>query len=262
MSHEIKEVHFENPESIGRENQIDLFNLIGGGWPPAPREPEHLEYGTVSPSRNRTMQRPAQNERIKSVNLLAHLAPEKRRIKPTNTFPSSAEEPRHAPKMVHETKKIETGILVDVCGSEVADELYDSPPLGSPRTVAPAPKPSQPSPEHLQEDIGVGSLVEVATDVDQHYYGVVRWIGIVDDTATAGVELEQSVCGLGDGSRGGTYLFHCAPGRALFVPLPLCRRDARFRDTPPPDRADLHDIENFDQASLIVLIIDTVFIHP
>ncbi|XP_037297914.1 ubiquitin carboxyl-terminal hydrolase CYLD isoform X2 [Manduca sexta] len=200
------------------------------------------------------MQRPAQNERIKSVNLLAHLAPEKRRIKPTNTFPSSAEEPRHAPKMVHETKKIETGILVDVCGSEVADELYDSPPLGSPRTVAPAPKPSQPSPEHLQEDIGVGSLVEVATDVDQHYYGVVRWIGIVDDTATAGVELEQSVCGLGDGSRGGTYLFHCAPGRALFVPLPLCRRDARFRDTPPPDRADLHDIENFDQPECPVVL--------
>lgn len=33
---------------------------------------------------------------------------------------------------------------------------------------------------HSQDDIGVGSLVEVATDVDQHHYGVVRWIGIID----------------------------------------------------------------------------------
>lgn len=55
------------------------------------------------------------------------------------------------------------------------------------------------------------------------------------ETPTAGVELEQSVCGLGDGARGGTRLFSCAAGRGLFVPLALCRRDARFRDTPPPD---------------------------
>lgn len=71
---------------------------------------------------------------------------------------------------------------------------------------------------------------------------------LLPDTATAGVELEESVCGLGDGNRGGTRLFSCASGRALFVPLPLCRRDARFRDTPPPDRADLHDGEHFDQV--------------
>lgn len=49
--------------------------------------------------------------------------------------------------------------------------------LGSPRA---ANAPLRPSPVHVPEDIGVGSLVEVATDVDQHYYGVVRWIGVID----------------------------------------------------------------------------------
>lgn len=65
----------------------------------------------------------------------------------------------------------------DVCSGDAPEELYDSPALGSPRTV---PAATRSSPVDLQEDIGVGSLVEVATDVDQHYYGVVRWIGIID----------------------------------------------------------------------------------
>ncbi|KAL0849395.1 hypothetical protein ABMA28_013696 [Loxostege sticticalis] len=201
------------------------------------------------------MQRSAHHERVKSVNLLAHLAPDRRRHKPTtSTTPqvktSSTEDFRPRQKMVQDTKKVETGILVDVCSGDAPEELYDSPALGSPRTV---PAATRSSPVDLQEDIGVGSLVEVATDVDQHYYGVVRWIGIIDDTATAGVELEQSVCGLGDGTRGGSRLFSCAPGRALFVPLPLCRRDARFRDTPPPDRADAHEADDFEQPECPVV---------
>lgn len=67
---------------------------------------------------------------------------------------------------------------IDICNAEAApEEFYDSPALGSPRA---APPQSKPSPVHVPEDIGVGSLVEVATDVDQHYYGVVRWIGVID----------------------------------------------------------------------------------
>ncbi|XP_068621279.1 ubiquitin carboxyl-terminal hydrolase CYLD isoform X2 [Battus philenor] len=199
------------------------------------------------------MQRPVQNERNKSVNLINHLAPEKRRNKPSTSSVKSIipEANSHQSKMVHEPKKIETGILVDVCGGDVPDELYDSPVLGSPRVAQQQPKSSLSL--HSQEEIGVGSLVEVATDVDQHYYGVVRWIGIIDDTATAGVELEQNVCGLGDGSRGGMRLFSCAPGRALFVPLPLCRRDARFRDTPPPEPTDVHRPQNYDQPDCPVV---------
>ncbi|CAH0726101.1 unnamed protein product, partial [Brenthis ino] len=135
----------------------------------------------------------------------------------------------------------------NVCSNEAPEEFYDSPSLGSPRAVPPKP-PS--SPEHLQDDIGVGSLVEVATDVDQNYYGVVRWIGLIDDIATAGVELEQNVCGLGDGTHKGSRLFTCGSGRALFVPLPLCRRDARFRDTPPPEP---HHVDHSDQPDCPVV---------
>lgn len=67
------------------------------------------------------------------------------------------------------------------------------------------------------------------------------------DIATAGVELEQSVCGLGDGTHKGGRLFTCGSGRALFVPLPLCRRDARFRDTPP---LELQHVDHSDQVCL------------
>lgn len=236
--------------------QIDLFNLIGGSWPPAPREPEQIGNGSIPRRHKPNMQRSSQGERVKSVNLLAHLAPERKRVKaPSNPEPSSiTEDPQH--KMVHDSKKIETGPLIDLLSNNAApsvEELYDSPALGSPRSVPPTLVQQRTSPIHIPDDIGVGSLVEVATDVDQHYYGVVRWIGVIDDTATAGVELEQSVCGLGDGSRGGTRLFSCASGRALFVPLPLCRRDARFRDTPPPDRQHLHDTEYFDQPDCPVV---------
>ncbi|XP_059060596.1 ubiquitin carboxyl-terminal hydrolase CYLD isoform X2 [Achroia grisella] len=234
--------------------QLDLYNLIGGSWPPAPREPERFDYGSVPRRHRHTMQHHSPNERIKSLNLLAHIAPERRRKPSVTTAAASTStigrNSGHKPKMVQEPKKIGTGVLVDVRTEDTPDEVYDTPVLGSPRAVAPT---SSSSPLHLQEEIGVGSLVEVATDVDQHYYGVVRWIGIVNDTATAGVELEQNVCGLGDGTKGGTRLFTCAPGRALFVPLPLCRRDARFRDTPPPDRADLHETNDFEQPECPVV---------
>ncbi|KAL4712832.1 hypothetical protein ACJJTC_011902 [Scirpophaga incertulas] len=233
-----------------RDTQIDLFNLIGASWPPAPREPECIDYGSAPRRIVHTMQQRTPHERVKSVNILSHLAPDRRRHKVTaaKSLQSNSEDTKQKQRMVQETKKVDTAILIDVCSGNGAEEIYDQPPSGSPRAAPTAPI----SPVDI-EDIGVGSLVEVATDVDQHYYGVVRWIGIIDDTATAGVELEHSVCGLGDGTRGGNRLFTCAPGRALFVPLPLCRRDARFRDTPPPDRIDLHNTDEFDQPDCPVV---------
>lgn len=69
-------------------------------------------------------------------------------------------------------------VPADVSGGEGPEEVYDEPPLGSPRAARRSPSPPPP----LQDDIGVGSLVEVATDVDQHHYGVVRWIGLIDGT--------------------------------------------------------------------------------
>lgn len=59
------------------------------------------------------MQRPAHNERNKSINLINHITPEKRRSKTTNLPESSqSAETNSKIKMVHEPKKVETGILV------------------------------------------------------------------------------------------------------------------------------------------------------
>ncbi|CAG9098421.1 unnamed protein product [Plutella xylostella] len=245
MSDQIQPQTDDTSRSSKTNTQVDLFHLIGGSWPPAPREPECPEYGSVPRARSRTMNHPSQSDRVKSVNIINHIAPDKRR-KAASSNSSTLQ--RSKPKMVHEPKKVETGLLVDVHGSEAPDAVYDQPAPGSPR---PAPRRS-PSPPLLPDDIGVGSLVEVATDVDQHYYGVVRWIGLVDDTATAGIELEESIPGLSDGCVGGTRVFSCAAGRALFVPPALCRRDARFRDTPEPQCA-VTDSDDPDQPDCPVV---------
>lgn len=93
--------------------QLELFNLIGGSWPPAPREPERLEYGSVPRGARRTMQHSGHNERIKSVNLINHLAPEKRKIRQNTSNRSGiSEESVQSNKMVNETKKVETGVLI------------------------------------------------------------------------------------------------------------------------------------------------------
>lgn len=96
---------------------MDLFTLIGGSWPPAPREPERPHYGTVPRNFKHTMHNSSLNERIKSVNIINHLVPEKRRSRPSLAIPSTlkstnSEEVCQKLKMVHEPKKIETGILV------------------------------------------------------------------------------------------------------------------------------------------------------
>ncbi|CAH2104308.1 unnamed protein product [Euphydryas editha] len=92
---------------------IDLFNLIGGSWPPAPREPEHPEYGSAPISPRRNMQRTTHNERIKSANLINHLVPDRRKNKPSTSSNSLvAEDYSQITKMVHEPKKTETALLV------------------------------------------------------------------------------------------------------------------------------------------------------
>lgn len=59
------------------------------------------------------MHRSSQNDRVKSLNLLEHLAPERRRAKPNpSSTQSLTEDPKVKNNMVHDVKKIETGILV------------------------------------------------------------------------------------------------------------------------------------------------------
>lgn len=50
------------------------------------------------------------------------------------------------------------------------------------------------------------------------------------DAAYAGIELEEEQHGLTDGTYSSERYFSCPQGRALFVPLPLCRKDSRFQD--------------------------------
>lgn len=52
------------------------------------------------------------NDRVKSMNLINHIAPDRRKNKPTTSSNSSTTESTHITKMVHDTKKIETGLLV------------------------------------------------------------------------------------------------------------------------------------------------------
>lgn len=50
------------------------------------------------------------------------------------------------------------------------------------------------------------------------------------DVVYAGIELEEEQQGLTDGTYSGERYFSCPAGRALFVPLNLCRKDSRFQD--------------------------------
>lgn len=85
-------------------------------------------------------------------------------------------------------------------------------------------------------NLGVGSMVEVSTDVSENLYGVIRWIGSTQSGSSSriivGVELEEEQQHrpllLTDGTYNGLRLFRCPPGRALFVHPSQCSKDRRF----------------------------------
>lgn len=110
---------------------------------------------------------------------------------------------------------------------------------------SPPPPPLSDSPV---EDVELECLVEVTVD-DIPRFGVIRWIGCLDDSSPdsavvdernveprddasevkmAGVELEEECVGCCDGSWNGKRYFSCAPKRGIFVPLSECKRDSRF----------------------------------
>lgn len=89
-------------------------------------------------------------------------------------------------------------------------------------------------------NLGVGSMVEVSTDISENLYGVIRWIGSTTQNGSntnriiVGVELEEEQPDrplmLTDGTYNGMRLFRCLPGRALFVHPSQCSKDRRFAD--------------------------------
>lgn len=86
--------------------------------------------------------------------------------------------------------------------------------------------------------LGVGSMVEVVTDISENLYGVIRWIGSTQGSSNnriiVGVELEDEQADrplmLTDGTYNGLRLFRCPPGRAIFVHPSQCTKDRRFSD--------------------------------
>lgn len=101
------------------------------------------------------------------------------------------------------------------------------------------PKYHDPQPG-TTNDLVIGSLVEIMNDVsDQPLYGVVKWMGVENDTnyILVGIELEEEQfhlpLNLTDGTHNGERFFKCAEKRALFVPLDQCHKDSRFQDVTP-----------------------------
>ncbi|CAG2108713.1 unnamed protein product [Medioppia subpectinata] len=84
-------------------------------------------------------------------------------------------------------------------------------------------------------DFEIGSVVELNID-DISRYGVVKWIGPLSvndghdlgDCLMAGIELEEEVNGLSDGTYNGKRYFDCAPKKGYFVKLSHCLKDSRF----------------------------------
>ena len=79
-------------------------------------------------------------------------------------------------------------------------------------------------------DFEIGSAVEVNVDGISRY-GVIRWIGQLgdnDDGLMAGIEMDEEMNGLSDGTHDGKRYFECAPRRGHFVELSHCLKDSRF----------------------------------
>lgn len=87
--------------------------------------------------------------------------------------------------------------------------------------------------EDENSELGIGSLVEVTTDVSDPIYGVIRWISSYTPRIV-GVELEEEQIhlpiDLTDGTYNGHRYFTCTPGKGLFVPMDQCQVDQRFQE--------------------------------
>lgn len=90
----------------------------------------------------------------------------------------------------------------------------------------------------------IGSVVEVGIN-SASYHGVIRWLGFLKNDidyridsirksnkrfkdVVAGIELEDEIAGLTDGTLNGRRYFDCSINKAYFVPLNECSKDRRF----------------------------------
>ncbi|KAG7232596.1 hypothetical protein INR49_008325 [Caranx melampygus] len=79
----------------------------------------------------------------------------------------------------------------------------------------------------LYQDLSLNSMVEL-TLAAGNAYGIIRWIGVLNDRFMAGLELEEEL-GVSDGTFKEKRYFTCPPRKALFVKLSSLRPDSRFQ---------------------------------
>ncbi|GAB0089119.1 CYLD [Sergentomyia squamirostris] len=220
-------------------SEVDLVDILGPNWPAA--------AGDVAPVLNSEKRNAAppppvvKSDRNKSGNPISHLISTKsleRRQKDnmakfseesgSSSFDSSSSINRKKP-----IEPIEPHYDNIAATTRIEDEI------------------TSPLSELPDTNLGVGSLVEVSTDVSEDLYGVIRWIGFSSGNSASGrgilvgVELEEDQpdrpLTLTDGSYNGTRFFRCPPGRALFIPPSQCAKDRRFQDIERPSTSSAPD---------------------
>uniref|UniRef100_A0A1L8DTI0 ubiquitinyl hydrolase 1 n=1 Tax=Nyssomyia neivai TaxID=330878 RepID=A0A1L8DTI0_9DIPT len=221
--------HVKRPSS----GEVDLVDILGVNWPAA--------AGDVAPVLNSEKRNAplAKNERNRSGNPISHL------------ISTKSAERRQKDNMIRFSEESASSSFDSSTSStnrkKPAEPHYDNVLAVVQKdddVVAPSPMTEVPD-----ANLGLGSVVEVSTDVSEDLYGVIRWIGYTPGNPTktllVGVELEEDQpersLTLTDGSYNGVRLFKCPPGRALFIPPTQCSKDRRFQDIDRPTTSTAPD---------------------
>ncbi|KAL1513179.1 hypothetical protein ABEB36_002624 [Hypothenemus hampei] len=245
-----------NVEKLKNKSEIDLHDLIGNSWSNSesvkPETYNNLKKNLdkndnvkekYSPLLNRnsiistngTMSRTLRN---KSLNPITHIMDGTGTTKKSKFYTESYENGLDKKNGKSVIKKLENGKkLIE----------HHVPKEGKPTATFYVIEKSkyQEPPPGTTNDLVVGSLVEVETDVtEQPLYGVIRWMGVETEAnfTLVGIELEDDLppdlpLTLTDGTHNGERFFKCAMDRGFFVPLERCRKDPRFQVPTTPVHA-------------------------
>ncbi|XP_055387038.1 uncharacterized protein LOC129615702 [Condylostylus longicornis] len=256
---ESKVIVLDNPR-----NEVDLADLLGTNWPSTAGDAA-LVLNTdksssvhISSSSNSSVSSFGKSERNKSANPISHIMSSK----------SNIDNKRNKENMKHVNEAIsnnssfdDSSIIGGLRNSNIGrgnkekklkniEPLYDNTNLISSQVQAQNVMHNEPEdifvpPSPLSEipddtGLGVGSMVEVSTDVCEDLYGVIKWIGVPQGSKNVmvGVELEddpgERPLNLTDGVHNGVRYFKCPEGRAIFIHPSQCSIDRRFLEIEVP----------------------------
>ncbi|CAD7085791.1 unnamed protein product [Hermetia illucens] len=250
---DIKESTMNESEVIVVQKDVDLAELLGSNWPTNAGEAavvlnaENSKATAVgsSSSNSSVSSYSTRNDRNKSVNPLSHLI-------------ATKNDKRYKENNIMQPGDNNSTATVDAKKQNKNPEpIYDN----APSLVSVTPiEDEHISPSPLSEipgaNLGVGSMVEVSTDVCEDLYGVIRWIGCPQGSRSVmvGVELEDEQedrpLNLTNGTHNGVRLFRCPENRALFVHPTQCSKDRRFQDIELPQAAAVATASTSQSAKL------------